>query len=110
MARCIIDVKFLFNEKDYIFAKKVLICGITSENKSFVKEFIYPYPTSELEIGKADNKYKIYGNLEFHKIDMELSKALKGFDTIIVDGETEKKFISFYVINEPKIIEIEEQQ
>lgn len=37
MLRALVDVDFLYNDEDFVFAKKVLICGITAQSKSYVK-------------------------------------------------------------------------
>lgn len=124
MSRCLVDVKFLFNEKDYIFAKNILVCGITKNEASFVKEIKYNYPTINKELdnekydddedkdtydAKSSNVYKStlkYGNLEYPRTDLELSRTLAKFSTIIVKNQTEKEFITNYTNGNANIVEV----
>lgn len=119
MARCLVDVKFLFNEKDYIFAKQVLVCGITKNGESFIKEITYDYPKivkeqdenedKDIYDPKSPNVYKNgfkNGNLEFPRKDLELSRTLTKFSTIIVKSSTEKDFITNYINVNANVVEI----
>lgn len=121
MSQCIVDVKFLYNEKNYVYAEKILICGITLQGKSFVKEICYSYPTKKVEkycdsVDETDdaavaagniNKTNLkFGNLEYHKTDLELTRTLNKFNFILVKGKLEKEFLNYYNVNEAKILEI----
>lgn len=117
MSQCIVDVKFLFNEKNYVYAEKILICGITLQGKSFVKEIFYSYPTKKLDNDDDDdnkraddgniNKINLkFGNLEYHKTDLELTRILNKFNIILVKRKLEKEFLENYNVQEAKILEI----
>lgn len=113
MAQCLVDVDFLHNEQDYIFAKRILVCGITKQGKAFIKEITYPYPSRSVEKDKdGANDFtlltkplkNLFGNLEYHRTDLELSKTLNLFNKIIVQNEFEKEFVLQYVTNGSQII------
>lgn len=123
MSRCLVDIKFLFNEKDYIFAKNILVCGITKNGASFVKEIKYNYPTISKDLAneqdededkdvydsKSSNVFKNgfkNGNLEYPRTDLELTKTLAKFSTIIVKNQTEKEFINNYTSANVNIVEV----
>lgn len=111
-----VDVKFLFNEKNYVYAEKILICGITLQGKSFVKEICYSYPTKKQDSDDKNGVDKIdgninninlkFGNLEYHKTDLELTRTLNKFHVILVKGKLEKEFLNYYNVQEAKILEI----
>lgn len=118
MARCLVDVDFLYNEKDYLFAKRVLVCGITNQTQAFVKDIVYQYPKTERYNASGEfeeeeeeeetlktffKKGLKFGNLQFPLTDLELSKTLKKFKIIIVKSQLEKDFISNYT-NIPVIV------
>lgn len=120
MSRCLIEVDFLFNEKDYIFAKQILVCGIAKNGKSLVKEITYNYPTklresdpdqdadSYISESRPSNAFKNglkNGNLEFPRTDVDLSKILARFSTVIVKNRMEKEFIANYTDNDVIILE-----
>lgn len=114
MSRCLLDVDFLFNEKDYIFAKQLLICGITKNGKSLVKEIAYNYPSIARESdndytdSESKNLFKAgfkNGNIEFPRTDIELKKILSKFDVVIVKNRAEKEFITHYTDNDVIIVD-----
>lgn len=119
MSRCLLDVDFLYNEKDYIFAKQVLICGITKNGKALVKEIAYNYPTIARE---SDNNYtdsetrNLFkdgfknGNIEFPRTDVELTNILSKFDVVIVKNRAEKEFITHYTDNDVIIVEAQNKR
>ncbi len=69
----------------------------------------YPYPNKRnvhfdddlyredtVKKGNLSNAKK-YGNLLYHRIDLEVFKILKDFDQLVVHSDEEKDFISNYV-------------
>lgn len=121
MSRCLVDVDFLYNEKDYVFAKKILVCGITHQSQGFVKDIVYQYPETKRDQDKdileeeeetlpRSFKNVKYGNLEFPHTDLELSKTLKKFNIIIVKNQLEKEFICNYTSNSVIVVETEKKK
>lgn len=124
MSRCLVDVDFLYNEKDYVFAKRILVCGITPQSQGFVKDILYQYPKTkrgqdkgfleeeeeEEETLARSFKNVKYGNLEFPRTDLELSKTLKKFNIIIVKNHLEKEFICNYTSNPVIVVETEKKK
>lgn len=123
MSRCLVDVEFLYNEKDYIFAKQIFVCGITKGGAAFVKTIKYNYPTlcKELDVKDENEDEEEYkdakssnvlkrgfknGNLEYPRTDLELSRALAKFSLIIVKSQSEKEFINNYIAGNVNIIEV----
>lgn len=120
MSRCLVDVEFLYNEKDYIFAKHILVCGITKNGASLVKSIKYNYPTISKEPDSEDNDNEdkdtkplnVFknglknGNLEYPRTDLELSRTLAKFSTVIVKNQTEKEFINNYINTNVNIVQV----
>lgn len=85
MSRCLLGIDFLSNGKDYIFAKQLLLCGITKNGKALVKEITYNYPSiaresdnSNYTDSEAQNLLKggfKNGNIEFPHTDLELTEV-----------------------------------
>lgn len=119
MSRCLLDVDFLFSEKAYIFAKQVLICGITKNGKTLIKKIAYNYPSIARESNddytesEARNLFKAgfkNGNIEFPRTDIELTNILSKFDVVIVKNRAEKEFITHYTANDLIIVETQNKR
>jgi hypothetical protein len=111
MAHCLIDVQFIKNEDDKIFAKKILICGILSNLKLYTKEILFPYPQND-EIVKNDGSFDanncVLGNLEIQRSESEIIKGLHMFNIVLVNDSVQKKFISLYIRNKnTKIVNLD---
>lgn len=110
MEHCLVDVVFVKNEESFIFAKKIIISGITSKYKVSSKEFVFPYPTIGTQQENNFNGPFILGNLEVHKIELELTNALSMFKTVVTTNALQKAFISNYIVNKStNIINLTEQ-
>lgn len=98
MDSCLVDVLFLQTEEEEktIFAKKVVISGITSNFKTLTKEINFIYPNQSIFIETDNLKSITFGNLELNKKEQELIKILNQFNTILVASDTKQKFISNY--------------
>lgn len=123
MCTCIVTVNFLntkYNEK-YIFAKQINILGLINGKNPITKVIKYPYPTRKCVIVNNNTSKtcheddvitndenlinaKSFGNLLYHRIDLDLTKILKQFNIIIVHSDREKEFISNYVLSTSKYI------
>lgn len=107
MSRTLVDVDFLYNDdEDCVFAKKVLICGITAQSKSYVKEIVYQYPSLNLETKL--NKNLKNGHIELNEKLFELTKCLAKFDIIIVKSKEEKAFLERLTPSTITILGVEE--
>lgn len=112
---CIVDIDFLYNTANDVFAKNISICGVTAPNKKMYSKIIsYPYPSTDQLCDDIDNisgcTRRKYGNLTYPLIDVELYKALQPFDVVVVNGFKQKDFISHYTSHRAIVINTEEQQ
>lgn len=100
MDSCLVDVLFLQSEEEEeksLFAKKVIISGITSNFKTLTKEINFIYPDQNIFIETDKLKSIKFGNLELNKKEKELIQTLNQFNTILVASETKRKFILNYI-------------
>lgn len=102
METCSAEIQYLIEEK--IFVKKVLLCGITKEGRSFVSEIVYSYPTYTDE---HDSDYPLMfrsmGNAHIRRCDAELKEALKQFKLIIVSQSLDARFLKEYCTSESNL-------
>lgn len=126
---CIVDIDFLYNNANVVFAKKISICGVTTPNKKMHSKVInYPYPSKKdqlyvennddddddeyvngEDVSMRDRNIK-YGNLMYPRIDLELAKALQLFNVIVVTGHKQKEFISHYAPRHTVVINTKENR
>lgn len=122
MNTCIVSIDFLYNHANFIFAKKISICGFTPNRKIISQVINYPYPSKNVDInGNNENRnynidgnlvdVKRNGNLTYHRIDLELAKILKSCNVVIVNNANEKEFISHYTAsNTCRLINIHSEE
>lgn len=103
MNSCVVDVQFLHSEDNFIFAKKVLVTGITNSFKLYNKEITFKYPNQQ-QINEPED-FEAFGNIELQKRELELVNALKTFETVIVSSKTKQNFIKRYTkINQQIVV------
>lgn len=106
MNSCVVDVQFLQSEDNFIFAKKILVAGITSSFKLYNKEITFQYPNQKLISEPED--FEAFGNIELNKRELELMNALKAFETVIVSSKTKENFIKHYTKTNQKIVVVKQ--
>lgn len=115
MNHCSVDIEFLYNEENFVFAKSVTIYGFTALGNPYAKEIKYQYPSLVIDINREtprscghDILKPKFANLEYHRTDAALAQVLTKFKIVLVDGSDCKEFISNYTTNSTKIIDISE--
>lgn len=106
MNSCVVDVQFLHSEDNFIFAKKVLVTGITNSFKLYNKEITFKYPNQQ-QINDPED-FEAFGNVELEKREFELMNALKTFETVIVSSKTKQNFIKRYVKTNQQIVVVKQ--
>lgn len=112
---CSVDVEFLYNDENFVFAKSVTIYGFTEHGNPYAKEFKYQYPSLAIDINREtprscghDILKPKFANLEYHRTDAALARTLAKFKIVLVNGSDCKEFISNYTANSVKIVDINE--
>jgi hypothetical protein len=103
MDACVVDVQFLQNDSGSIFAKKILITGITKTFKVYNKEITFSYPDKK-QYNDCEDSFSSFGNLELTKKAAELKKTLCQFNTIVVSSKTKRDFIENYTPADKKLV------
>lgn len=105
MDSCLVDVQFLQNEDKLIFAKRVVVVGITKSFDAVCEDIVFPYPTTKEFITEdEENSLKTFGHLELSRKEKLLIKALNKFKAIIVPNQTKHDFIASFIDSSKHIV------
>lgn len=106
MNSCVVDVQFLQSEDNFIFAKKIIVSGITNSFKLYNKEITFQYPNQKQISEPGD--FEAFGNIELTKREIELMNALKNFETVVVSSKSKQNFIKHYTKSNQEIVNIKQ--